>query len=268
MNVRILAASTMVLAALPASAQQAVPTTQPAVINIVREIEKPGHFGAHYQTEVRWTALNRTNNFPATLLALVATSGVPEVWWVASYTGMDALGKTSAFGQDNPTYTAAVSKIAVEDGEHLTNTITTQLEAARVASHGNFPDIRTQRVYEILTVTTRAGNEAAFFDIAQRYAALMNAKGVQASWRSYQVVAGAPGGTFMVFSSFTSWDAVEAQRKAMVSVFAESNSADVQALNKAIRDGIVSMNSRYFTVSPGMSLVPKEWLSDPFWGGK
>jgi hypothetical protein len=96
----------------------------------------------------------------------------------------------------------------------------------------------------------------------------MSAKGIPASWRSYQVVAGAPGGTFMVFSSYTSWDAVEASRKAIVSVMAESNSADVQALNKAMRDGIVSTNTRYFTVSPGMSLVPKEWLSDPFWAAK
>jgi len=141
-------------------------------------------------------------------------------------------------------------------------------EAARAASYGTFPDVRSQRVYEILTITTRPGGEAAFFDIAQRFAALMSAKGIPASWRSYQVVAGAPGGTFMVFSSYTSWDAVEASRKAIVSVMAESNSADVQALNKAMRDGIVSMNTRYFTVSPGMSLVPKEWLSDPFWGGK
>jgi hypothetical protein len=268
MNVRILAASTMVLSALPASAQQAVPTTQPAVLNIIREIEKPGHFAAHYQTEVRWAALNRSNNYPAMLLALSSVSGPKEVWWVSTFTGMDALGKADAFGMDNPSYTAAVGKIAMEDGEHLTNSISTQLEASRAASYGTFPDVRSQRVYQILTVTTRPGGEAAFIDVAQRFAALMSAKGIPASWRSYQVVAGAPSGTFMVFSSYTSWDAVEASRKAIVSVMAESNSADVQALNKATRDGIVSMNSRYFTVSPGMSLVPKEWLSDPFWSAK
>ena len=96
----------------------------------------------------------------------------------------------------------------------------------------------------------------------------MKAKEVPTSWRSYQVVSGAPAGTFLVFTSFPSWDAVEAKRKATAAAMSESNAADMEAFNKAIRDGIVSMNTRYFTVNPRMSTVPKEMMSDPFWAGK
>jgi hypothetical protein len=34
---------------------------------------------------------------------------------------------------------------------------------------------------------------------------------------------------------------------------------------KASREAVVSSNARYFTVNPRMSLVPKEYASDPFW---
>ena len=42
----------------------------------------------------------------------------------------------------------------------------------------------------------------------------------------------------------------------------------MEGFNKAVRDGIVSMNVRYFTVNPKMSTVPKAMMSDPFWAGK
>ncbi len=267
MTVRsILATSTVVLAAHPALAQQPFPTTQPAIIQISREIEKAGHFGPHEQTEIRWAALNRTiPNVPSTL-ALVAASGVQEVWWVTTYSGLDTWGKGQNYS--DPTYLAALSKIAVEDGEHITNTISTQAEAVPDASYGAFPDVRTVRVYSILTVTTRPGAEAAFTDVAKRYAAIMKAKGVATAWRSYQVISGAPGGTFLVFSSFPSWDAVEADRKATAAAMGGTAPADLEALTKAMGAGIVSTNSRYFIVNPKMSTVPKAMMSDPFWSGK
>lgn len=267
MTVRsILAASTLVLGALPASAQQPFPTTQPAIISITREIEKAGHFGAHEQIEIRWAALSRSIPNAASSLALVASSGVQEVWWVTTYSGLDAWGKARAYA--TPTYTAALNKIAMEDGDHITNSISTQAVAVPEASYGTFPDVKTVRVYSILTVTTRAGSEGAFTDVAKRYAAIMKAKGVPAAWRAYEVISGAPGGTFLVFSSFPSWEAVEADRKATAAAMAGSSAADLEALTKAMGAGIVSTNNRYFVVNPKMSTVPKEMMSDPFWSGK
>lgn len=263
---RLFAASTVVLGAVPAWAQQPFPTTQPAIITISREFEKPGHFGPHEATEIRWAALNRTIPNVNSSLALVASSGAPEVWWIATYTGLDAWGKASTYAE--PTYTASLNKIAVEDGEHITGVIQTQAESVPQASYGEFPDIRTVRVYSILTVQMRPGGEAAFTDIAHRYAALMKAKAVPTSWRTYQVVSGAPTGTFLVFSSFPSWDAVEANRKATAGAMSTASAEEMEGFNKAVRDGIVSMNVRYFTVNPKMSTVPKSMMSDPFWAGK
>ena len=169
-------------------------------------------------------------------------SGQPEVWWVTTHTGLDTWGKTSTYAE--PTYTGQLNKIAVEDGEHITGVIQTQAEAVPQASYGQFPDVKTVRVFSILTVQTRPGGEAAFTDIAQRYAAMMKAKDVPTSWRSYQVVSGAPTGTFLVFSSFPSWEAVEANREATAAAMSMASSTDAEGFGKAVRDGIVSMNLR------------------------
>lgn len=252
------------LLAVPLAAQQ-IPTGQPAIISIAREIEKPGRFGVHEAVEIRWADLNRRHNYPYGYIALVANSGVNEVWWVSGFDGLGSFGKSAAFGSDNPAYTQALSKLAAEDGEHLNNVILTQAQALPDASYGAFPDVSKMRVFSVVTIQMRPGMEPMFGEIAKKYAAIMQAKAVPVSWRAYEVIAGAPGGTYLLFSSYPSWDAVETERKASNAAFMGASPADLEGILKSVRDAVASSNARYFTVNPRMSLVPKEFASDPFW---
>lgn len=263
-NPSAMAAGLVTLMSFPMAAQQ-MPGSQPVILGITREIEKPGRFGVHEAVETRWADLNRRHNNPNGAIALVANSGVPEVWWVTGYDGLGSFGKGVAFGGDNPAYSQALSKIAAEDGEHVNNVISTQAQAVPDASYGAFPDVAKMRVFSVLTVQMRTGMEPMFAEIAKKYAALMQAKSVPASWRTYEVIAGGPAGSFLVFSSYPSWDAVETERKATIAAMTGGNPADLEGLMKSWRDAVVSSNSRYFTVNPRMSLVPKEYASDPFW---
>lgn len=253
-------------AATPLAAQ--VRTSQAAVINIGREFEKPGHFGMHEAVEKRWAALNRQYGYPITYTALSAVSGQAEVWYVSAYDGIAAWGKSGVWGSDNPAYMAALSKIAAEDGEHLSGFSSMQAAAVPAASYGAYPDMSKVRVYSVLTVTMRQGMENAFTGIAQQYAAIIKAKGVETGWRSYQVISGAPAGTYLVFTSYPSWDAVEAIRKATDAAMMSAAPADMEAMGKSMRDAVASSTTRFFTVNPTQSLAPKEWASDPFWGVK
>ena len=261
-------AAVLLAASLAAPLAAQVRTSQPPIINIFREFEKPGHAGVHEATEVRWTALNRQHNYPYTYVALTAVSGTSEVWWVTAYDGLGAFGKGSTWGSDNAAYQAALSKLSVEDGEHLNNTLAMQAVAVPDASYGAYPDLSKMRVFEVTTFQVRLGSEAAFTTMAKQYAAVMKAGNVATSWRSYQVIAGAPAGTFLVFSSYPSWDAVEAERKAADQAMAAMAAAEGEAFGKAYREAVVSSNSRYFNVNPRNSLVPKEYGSDPFWAVK
>ncbi|HEX9166956.1 MAG TPA: hypothetical protein VF862_13670 [Gemmatimonadales bacterium] len=250
------------LAASPVAAQ--VRTTQPPVINIFREFEKPGHFAAHEATEMRWTALNRTHNYPYSYLGLSAVSGPSEVWWVTGYDGLASFGKGSAWGGDNAAFSAGLAKIAAEDGEHLTSTSAMQAEAVPEASSGAYPDLSKMRVLAITTFSVRQG--ADFTPLAKQYAAVMKAKNVTTSFRVYRALAGAPEGTILVFASYPSWDALEAQEKASSQAMATMSPAEGEALGKLYRETVMNSNTRYFNINPRVSLVPKEYLADPFWG--
>ena len=112
--------ATAVLATLASTAAAQQRTTQPNLISISREIEKPFHASAHAATEARWADAYRQTGSPIPNIALVAASGAQEVWWVTAYDSFDAMGKGNAFGSDIPGYTQKIAKIAMEDGDHIT----------------------------------------------------------------------------------------------------------------------------------------------------
>jgi hypothetical protein len=135
------------------------------------------------------------------------------------------------------------------------------------AGSGSFPELGTMRVYSILTVRMRPGHGSAFAEIAKHYAASVAGSGA-VGWRAYEVMTGAPAGTYLVFSSFPSWAAVDANEAAWGKAMASAG-AHLAEAGKLAKESIMSSDSRYFEVSPGMSLVSKEMAAaDPFWAPK
>ncbi len=249
------------------AAAQAMPTTQPNMVEIFREMEKPGHAGPHEATEARWAELNRAAGFPYSYLALVAVSGSPEVWWVQGMDSFDTFGKANAFGEDKPAYRQNIARVAMEDADHITGVNRMQARAIPEAGHGAFPDIAKMRVFSVLTVRIRPGHETAFTEIAKHYAAAAGGAGV-VGWRTYQVLTGAPGGTYLVFSTFPSWAAVDANEAAWGKAMAGA-APHLEAALKLVTAAVMSTEQRYFSINPQMSLVPKELAaSDPFWAPK
>lgn len=246
-------------------AAQAVPSSQPKLLSITREIAKPNHGIAHEAVEARWADLNRRSGFPGAYFALVAASGVEETWWMSAYDTFDALGKASAWGGDNAAYQQSLAKIQAEDADHLTNLITMQARALPEASSGTFPEMSKVRVYSVMTVVMRSGYEDKFGEIAGHYKMIAGGNPNIAGWRAYEVVAGAPGGTYLVFTSFPSWAAVDANEAAWAGAMGGAG-PHLEAAGKLAKEAVANTNVRYFTLNARMSLVPKEWAaSDPFW---
>jgi hypothetical protein len=267
MTKRSIALGFIVLVFAGSAFAQATPTTQPTLIDIYREVEKPGHAAAHEATETRWATLNRNAGYPYAYLAYVAVSGTPEVWWVSAVDSFDGFGKSNAFGSDKPVYRAAIARVAMEDGEHITNVVRMQARAVPEAGSGGFPDLAKMRVYSILTVRMRPGMEDGFARIAKHYGAIV-AGGEAAGWRAYQVISGAPGGTYLVFTSFPSWAAVDANEAAWARAMGGAGT-HLEEAGKLARETVMSTEVRYFSVNPNMSVVSKEMMaSDPFWAPK
>jgi hypothetical protein len=247
-------------------AAQTLPSSQPAIINIYREVEKPNHAVAHEATEERWADFNRRSGYPGTYFGLVAASGLPEVWWISRFDNMEGFGKSLSF-EARPGYNQGLARIQAEDAVHVESFSSMQARAMREASHGLFPDLSKQRVYSIMTVRTRPGFESAFREIAGHYKQAAGTSEV-AGWRVYEVIAGAPGGTYLILTSFSSWAAVDANEAEWGKVMGSAGS-HLEAAGKLAKDAILSTEVRYFTINPRISVVPKEVVAaDSFWDPK
>ena len=253
-----LAASTLVA--------QSLPRSQPAIINIYREIEKPNHAVAHEATEERWADFNRRSGYPTSYFGLVAASGVPEIWLISSFQNMEGFGKSLSF-EARPGYNQGLARIQTEDAEHVASFTSMQARAVRDASHGLFPDLSKQRIYSVMTVRIKPGYESAFAEIAGHYKMAAGTSEV-AGWRVYEVIAGAPGGTYLILTSFSSWEAVDANDAEWGRVMSGAG-PHMQAAGKLAKDAIESTEVRYFTINPRISMVPKEIIAaDRFWDPK
>ena len=245
---------------------QTLPSSQPAIINIYREVEKPNHAVAHEATEARWADFNRRSGYPTTYFGLVAASGVPEVWWISRFENMEEFGKSLSF-EGRPGYNQGLARIQSEDAEHVESFSSMQARALRSSSHGLFPDLSKQRVYSIMILRTKPGYATAFAEITGHYKMAAGTSYV-AGWRAYEVIAGAPGGTYLILTSFSSWEAVDANEAEWRRV-ASTAGTHLDAAGKLAKEAILSTEVRYFTINPRISVVPKEVIAaDPFWDPK
>lgn len=245
---------------------QTLPVSQPAIINIYREVEKPNHAVAHEATEERWADFNRRSGYPTSYFGLVAASGVPEVWWISRFENMEGFGKSLSF-EARPGYNLGLARIQAADAEHVQSFSSMQARALRDASHGLFPDLSKQRIYSIMTLRTRPGYGSAFREIAGHYKRAAGTSEV-AGWRAYEVIAGAPSGTYLILTSFSSWAAVDANEAEWGRV-ASMAGEHLDAAGKLVKEAVLSTEVRYFTINPRISVVPKEVVaSDAFWDPK
>lgn len=249
--------------AVPAVAQ--VRASQPAVIEIVREFVKPGRGGAHEAVEKGWAAFGRHHGSPG-YLALTSNSGAAEAWFLFGHNSWAAYDSSRAYAGKDPTYADGNSRLSEMDGEHLTGTGTILGTAVAEAGHGAFPDLSQARLYVITTYRTKMGMEAAFIQAAKGYAAIAKTNPAIGGWRVYSVQGGMPSGTFLAISTFPSYAAWEANEKLINAAVAAAPKATTDALAKLANDALMNPGDpRFFNVSPGMSLAPAEWLTQPFW---
>ena len=265
MDVRRIGLMTLVagFAAVPASAQ--VRASQPGVLEIAREVLKPGRGGAHAAVEKDWAAFGRQHGAPG-YIALTSNSGTAEAWYLFGHNSWAAYDSASAYAGKDATYAAGNRRLAEMDGEHLTGSGTILASAVPEAGHGAFPDLSQARVYVITTYRTKMGMEAAFIQAAKGYAAIAKTNPAIGGWRVYSVQGGMPSGTFLAISTFPSYAAWEANEKLVGAAVAAAPKATTDALTKLANDALMSPGDpRFFAVSPGMSLAPAEWLTQPFW---
>jgi hypothetical protein len=267
---RALCALTLLVVAGTALVAQALPTTQPKIIQIFREQIKTGHDAAHGVNERGWPEAFAQAKSPDYYLAMVSMTGRAEVWYVAPWESYAAWGKAMARDEGNAELSAQLQRLSMADAEHLDGFDVLEGVAMPDLSHGTFPDLNRTRFWEITSMRLRPGTEAQFAEAAKAYAALAGKNAPGMSWRVYRVSAGLPGPTFLIFSSVQSFGEFDKMMAADEAIMKGATPQDMAVLQKFSTESLVTAVSNKYRLDPTMSYVSAETrATDPaFWNRK
>lgn len=249
---------------------QGMPTSQPALITIVREDVKIGRAADHAKFEAGWPAAFEKAKSPDYYLAFVSMTGPSEAWYVTPYASHSAIGEGLKRETADAVLTAELERLSRGDAEFLNNVRVMQAVGRRDLSMGAFPDLAKVRFTEITWFRVRPGHEGEFEAAAKAYGAAAQRSAPSTSYRVYEIIAGVPGPTYLVFASVQSYGEFDQMMAAGQATMQGTTPAEMAALQKLFTDGLVNSETQRFRVDPGQSYVTAETrAADPeFWTPK
>jgi hypothetical protein len=253
-----------------AVAQNPLPTSQPAVLTIFREDVKYGQNAQHEATEAGWPAALARTKSPSTYIALTSMTGPNEAWFISPYASWKAMGDQLKFEDGNAELSAELKRLSKADAAHVTAGRSLHLAARTDLSAGVFPSVAKTRFYEMTWFRVRPGHDEEFVQLAKAFQAAYKKAAPQSGFRVYEVVAGVPGPTYLVFQSYESLGELDKAQATGASVMAALSADDRRALQKFDLEGLINTETQRFAMNGPMSYVDQATIDqDPsFWRPK
>lgn len=261
--------TSLLVAAAASALAQGIPTTQPKFLNIYREVVKVGRSGDHAKFEAGWPAAYEKARSPYNYLALASLTGPAEVLYVATLESQAAYGEMLK-SEASDALSGELARLQKGDAEFVGDFSALQAAARPDLSYGDFPDIALMRFWEITTWRVKPGHDEEFAATVKAYSAAVKRAGTASRWRTYQVVAGAPTGTYLIFSSVASFADFDKAAADGETIWKGKTEEEGTAIAKFLADGLISRAGNRYRLDPVQSYVPKEVRAkDPaFWTPK
>ncbi len=252
----------------PLAAQQSgLPTTQPSILTIVRETVKQGRDAEHARFEAGWPAAYERAKSPTYYLAMASMTGPAEVWYVVPQQSHAAMEADMKRDDADTLLSRELQRLRKGDAEFVESVRTIQARARPDLSHGEYPDIAKQRYWEITVFRVRPGHGWAFDSVSKMYGAAAQRAATGATWRVYEVTAGMPAPTYLVFSSVKSFGDFDEMMSSDEKTMRAMSSTDLATLGKMWTDGVLSSETNRYRLDPGQSYVSREtrMVDADFW---
>jgi hypothetical protein len=268
--IRSLLALALLVAGVTSAYGQTLPTTQPNLLQIYREQVKTGHAAAHVKTESGWPAAYEKAKSPDTYLALSSMTGPQVVWFLSPWDSYTAWGKSSQRDDANAELTAETERLSAADAAHVEALPTLEALARPDLSHGAYPDLNKQRFWEITIMRVRPGHDDQFAAAAKAYQTMATRSMPNARWRIYQITAGMPGSTYLIFSSVETFGQFDAMKAEGMAAGKTMTQAEKDLFQKFDTEALISEETNRFRLDPSMSYVSAATkAADPaFWSKK
>jgi len=252
-------------------AQTAAPVTPPPkVIQIYREVIKPGHGPAHTKTEAGWPAAFAKANWPSHYIALTSASGPSEAWFISGWESYAAYENDGKAIEKNISLQTELDRLSAADGDHVANMISMFATYREDLSYRAPVSIPEMRYFMLTTYRVKPGRGTDFVAARKIVQAAHEKANMDEHWAMYQVTSGAAAGTYLLMLPMKSMAALDAAQemhgKAFEDAMGEENQKKVADLMNASVD---SSTAVLFAMSPKMSYPPKEWIAaDAYWAPK
>jgi hypothetical protein len=251
----------------PAALAQGDP---PPVIRVYVEQVKPGKNAAHGKAESNIARDFAKANYPAHYIALNAMSGANEAWFVEAHASFADVEKSEK-ASDAPALKATMDQAMATDGEYLSGMRSLIAVYRKDLSHepANSPRMPKTRYMNVITFRFKMGSEQQLAANLKEMVKIYSSAQLQQPALLYQVISGAPGGTYLLFEpivSLAEWD----NYPAMMLALRTAGGRKFDALQKELTDITVFHEGRLMSIDPKMSYVSKEFAAvDPdFWTPK
>jgi hypothetical protein len=252
------------------------PPTPPKVLLIVREEIKPGMMGTHARHSADFVGIFNQLQTPNHRIALVPVAGNEnEVIYInggGSFAELEGITKATDKKMEGANGSMKVKMDALDkEAPALHSAMRDMLAIYRPELSFNPGVIIPQmRYFAITTTRVRPGFDSAYQEYVQKLinVARQKAKVDNLHVAVFQVVSGAPGGTYMAFRPMKSL--AEMDEQIPMKVRAAMTEDQRRDADKAVREAIISSETSTYAFAPGMSYVDKGFAAaDPdFWTPK
>jgi hypothetical protein len=250
-------------------AQTPAPGGPPKVLTIFREEVKVGKGAVHEKFETNFVKASAKAKWPTHYLALTSLSGSSEAWFITPYDSFAAWEKDQKATEKNAGFLSELEKLGEQDAAFLNNGRSIlAIYREDLSYHADTMGVPKAHYMEVETVRVRLGHGPELVEMEKLGMAAHDKANTGEHWACYQVVEGAPAGTYLFFSAMKSLSEADVDNsKAVNEALGEENA---KKRRKFAAEGIQFVESNLFSLSPKMSYVSKEWAAnDPdFWRPK
>jgi hypothetical protein len=225
---------------------------------------------SHAKVEAGWPRVFAKAKFPVYYMGMTSMSGPNEAWFIEPNESFDAIEKGQQEVDKNPVLKSELDQLAAQDGPMLSglrNLIATYNEEL---SRPRPDPIGQMRYFSVTTYRVRPGHNPDFTEFRKIIKTAHEAAKTGTYFAVYQVVSGAPAGTYLIFRPLKALKELDAN-PTLGRAYQDALGADNQKkLNDLAKAMLLGSESILYAFSPGMSYVSKEFAGaeGAFWHAK
>lgn len=240
------------------------------MLQILREGIKQGKGPAHEKTEMELARVFRKAKFSGHYLGLDSMSGPGDAWFLTPYPSFAAVDQYHEEQEKEPLKSESDAADSRDGALRESERAMWAVYRPDMSYRPEKLNVAKARAVTIGTYRVKLGHDEDFKAGAKAILGGYEKANIDVTILCYQVIEGAPSGTYMFFSTMESLKTMDegpARQKALMEAMGADNYGQIM---KGSGDTFVSIESNLFAVNPRMSYVAKatEDADPDFWRPK